>query len=299
MNILGLVFSLMLILSYGFYACWNKQLASNRLRTTYISHEKAHRKLLNRFESAVWDGIRNVKGGGSDPENQELQHEEESEKNPKQKPPPEPPLLNPECSRLNLWPLIQESREMHPYLYEAMAELIRTFYPSFLSEQRFEYHFLDDLLDSAKNALQSDVPFALEKITLNTYSLSYYRMLKGTKKWDLANHTGYPCLLDYVKADPQPNRICLSHAHSDVFAAFFGLKIAAPLYAEIHREGCPALTDELITTFCKREHLDPPNPQLFQLFDFNHSDDRERKKTLIAQEKGICLRKTLYIERHD
>ena len=58
MNILGLVFSLLLILSYGFYACWDKQWASSRLRTTYVGNEKITRQVLNHYQSEFYEGLR-------------------------------------------------------------------------------------------------------------------------------------------------------------------------------------------------------------------------------------------------
>jgi hypothetical protein len=57
MNVLGLVFSILLILSYGFYACWDKHTAASRLRNTYVAYQQVNRKILNSFESSVYENF--------------------------------------------------------------------------------------------------------------------------------------------------------------------------------------------------------------------------------------------------
>lgn len=295
MNVLGLVFSLMLILTYGFYACWDKHVASNRLRKTYVGFETAHRKLLNTYQSEIYGTLRSKKAI-PDPEEDEVSDRIEPEPKPL---PTAPPLkaseANAECAKLNLWPLIQEGRNAHPALYEAVARMIRTFYSSLSKEKRFEYKFLDDLLASAKVALQDEKAFALEKVALSDYPLLYYKMLKGTQEWDLIEHVGYPTLLDYLKVDPQSQTTCLSHAHPDLFIALFGKDIAQSLYADIHRKGGPPLTSELIIKACAENHQHLPDPQLLALFIFGHVDSQGKMKTLLAHEDQVYLRKTLFI----
>ena len=58
MNILGLIFSLLLILAFGFQVCWEKQVNSNRLHSTFISHEKANRTILNSYQSEIYEQLR-------------------------------------------------------------------------------------------------------------------------------------------------------------------------------------------------------------------------------------------------
>lgn len=295
MNILGLVFSVLLILSYGFYACWDKQLASSRLRTTYVSHEKVNRKILNSYQSKVYDHLGSQK---KTPEPHEEETDEEEVSQPAQ-PKSKKPDLNRECARLNLWPLIQEGREAHPTLYELAAKMIRTFYsPLQNQKKRFEYHFLDALLAAAKAALQQRTPFALEKVDLNDADLQriYYKMLKGTKQWDLSLGLGYPSLLDYVKAERSTEKICLFHAHPDLITALFNGKIAASLYAEIHQKEGPAVTKELVEKVCSEHHQISVDPELFKLLEFGKPFHEEHKKTFIAEEGEISLRKNLYLK---
>ncbi|HSX10107.1 MAG TPA: hypothetical protein VLF94_00100 [Chlamydiales bacterium] len=296
MNILGLVFSLLLILSYGFYACWDKQTASNRLRTTYVGHERANRKILNSYQSEVYKHLgRKAKPAteahaASLVEEEELPDEEQPQTQAKK---PDP---NHQCAKLNLWPLIQEGRECHPMLYELTANLIRTFYaPLSDGAKRFEYRLLDALLAAAK-AFPRETPFAFEKILLPHYPLTYYKMLKGTKEWDLSAHVGYPPLLDYIKADPSKDKICLFHAHPDALTVLFGPTVAASLYSTVHQQGGPALTRELVEKHCSDARLLNLDPDLLALFEYGHPDHPEHKKTLIAHDHHISLRKTVYLQ---
>lgn len=291
MNILGLVFSLLLIFSYGFYACWDKQTASHRLRTTYIAHEKANRQILNSYQSEIynhqWQGKATSKPG-----KKELS-DEDAQKSPSVAVKKLDP--NRECAKLNLWPLIQEGRENHPALYKLTARLIRTFYGSFEhSEKQFEYHFLDAILSSARTFPQN-CPFAFEKILLKDYQPIFYKMLKGTKEWDLDMHTGYPPLLDYIKATPVQDKICLFHAHPDLLIVLFGHKVAAKFYPVMHQKKGPALTREWVEKFCSGAHLGTEYLECIELLEFGHPRHRELKKSFVAVDTCVSLRKTVYL----
>lgn len=296
MNVLGLVFSILLILSYGFYACWDKQTASSRLRNTYTSYSQVNRKILNSFESQVYKGLEAVKATAKQEDHEEeFQPEEKAVENEKK------PGINRACSRINLWPLIQEGRENHPALYELAAKLIRTFYGSLhTGEKRFEYHFLDVLIASSKAALQEDHPFSLEKVALVKPDLQrvYYKMLRGTKHWDLIENIGYPPLQDYVKAESSEDKICVSHAHPDLLTVLFNSKIGWKLYNEIHQQSAPALTEQLIEKVCSEMHQISVDKDLLKLLELGYPDHKEHKKAFIAEdEKGnVSIRKNLYID---
>lgn len=291
MNVLGLVFSLLLILSYGFYACWDKQWTSSKLRKTYVGNEKVFRKVLNHYQSEVYGGLR---GKGERVEQKEEEISEEKEAKLKT------PDLNRECSRLNLWPLIQEGKDNHPLLYELVAKMIRTFYtPLHSKEKRFEYHFLDALLKAAR-ATQQPSPSALEKIDMDDPALQriYYKMLKGTKEWDLAKQIGYPSLLDYAKAEPTTAKLCIFHAHPDLITVIFNPEIAAHIYKEIHQEGGPLLTQELIERICSEHHLIAVDKDLLEFLELGRPHHEQHKKSLIASdnETQVCLRKSFHLK---
>lgn len=289
MNVLGLVFSLLLILSYGYYAVIDKYAAGIKLRNTYLSHYQANRKVLNQFESQFYNhSLHPMKNLPHKEKTEEEQYagEEINEKEPK---------LNRECARINLWPLIHEGREAHPLLYELAAKMIRTFYgPLNPGKKRFEYEFLDHLLASAKKSEQEG--FSLEKVALSDPEMQrvYYKMLKGTKKWDLREEIGYPPFTEYVKAEPSQEKICIFHAHPDLLTVVFNPKIAWKLHGELHKEGGPVLTWELIERVASETHtfsLDSKLQELLDLKDYlNHKD---QKKTFVADVGGVLLRKKL------
>lgn len=295
MNLLGLVFSLLLILSYGFFACWEKQISSTRLRGTYLGHQKANRKILNSYESELYETLRHKKK-----ESEPKTTASEKEKPPKEKKPPIP--LNGECAKLNLYPLIQKGKEENQFLYETAAKLLRFFYqPLYGSKPRFEYKFLDAILSSAQTALQNEPLFALEKLSFSDehFQLLYYKMLKGTKECDLSAHVGYPSLLDYIKIEPVEEKICLFHAHPDLLSVFFGAKAAPKLFEEIHKEKAPPLTFEAATQICCESHLIALDPDLNQLLLFGQSQHRQNlKKTLAEQdsETQVSLRKNVFLK---
>lgn len=298
MNILGLVFSLLLILSYAFYACSDKQKGSTRLRTTYIGHETVHRKILNSYQSEVYKNMGRSGQSSSIPipeleAEEELPDEAEEKATPAK---PKKPDLNHECAKLDLWPLAQEGRENHLALYELAAKLIRTFYaPLNVKEKNFEYHFLDALLTAIKTHPQG-APFAFEKLELPGYQPLYYKMLRGTKEWDLAAQIGYPPLLDYIKASSSKEKVCLFHAHPDVLTYLFGPKVAAALYPAIHQQGT-ALTKELVEKHFSDARLLSPDPELLSLLHFGHTDHPEFRKALTAQDNHVSLRQTVYLEK--
>lgn len=292
MNILGLVFSLLLILSYGFYACWEKQGGAARLRGTYLGHQNVNRKILNTYESEVYERLRHKKTE-SEPKQTV---EKESQTSSKTKVP-----LNCDCAKINLWPLIQKGREENQSLYEMTAKLLRTFYSNlYENKPRLEYRILDAILASAKSSMQKKTPFALEKLSFDEESLQmfYYKMLKGTKGCDLSANIGWPSLLDYIKVESGEEKICLFHAHPDLIAVFFGNRPAAKIYAEMHKEKAPSLTRETIEQICGESHLISLDPELFNLLEIGRTNHRlGAKRTLVENdpETHVSLRKNVYL----
>lgn len=295
-NVLGLVFSILLILSYGYYAIADKHAAGIKLRNTYFSHIEANRKVLNQFESQFYNySLKRAKPQTSAEEKQEKQDAGE-EVNQKE------PDFNHECARLNLWPLIQEGKLDHPVLYELAAKLIRTFYqPLFPKEKRFEYEFLDHLLSSAKKSNQNEKVFALEKVMLLDPEMQkiYYKMLKGTKRWNLDAAIGFPPLGEYVTAELSQGKICLFHAHPDLLTVIFNPKMAWKLYSEIHKQDGSLLTKELIEKIGSETHTFAIDPKLIDLLQLSgYLDHKDQKMTFAADVGGLHLRKKISLESY-
>lgn len=287
MNIMGLVFSILLILSFGYYTCFDKQISSFKLKNTYVSYAQVNRKILNSFQSNLYNKF----------EGKSTRVQKQEKKTQPPTPPKKKKVLNSECSKINLWPLIQEGREKHPLLYEKTAHLIRTFYPHLLGkETKLEYKFLDALLLEAKKAAKGAKDVALEKLSLPNMQMIHYKMLKGTKKWDLKTQQGYPPLSDYVKAYPTSEKICIFHANRDMLTILFNEKIADKLYEETHKKEGPPPTRELIKRLSFEAHYISVNDDLLNLLDFGRHKNTDGKKTFIADDgKGdVFLRKNIY-----
>lgn len=294
MNVMGLVFSILLIISYGFYACWDKHMASSRLRNTYAAHQQVSRKILNSYESKVYAGL-GGKGRAVRKERPIKEEVESDEPETEEQKTPEPNRI---CSRINLWPLINEGRSAHPSLYDVAVKLLETFYSSLSpNKKHFETQFLDLLLASAKESLQQEGPFSLEKVSFSDpeFQRIYYKMLKGTKQWDLRNGIGYPPLLEYVQAEPSTDKICLLHAHPDLLTILFNEKIAWRLHSEIHRKGGPPPTAQLIERISVESHQISIDPDLLALLDLTRSDHKGKKKTFIAEDRqgDVLIRKNI------
>lgn len=288
MNLLGLVFSILLILSFGYYSLAEKHLTGNKLRNSYISHSRVHRKICNQFTSELYNNLQGVKT-------------ERKKTNKKKNAGPKNIIVEPnrECAKLNLWPLIEEGRENHPKLYELAIKLIGTFYkPLGDGEKRFEHRFLDQFIQCAKSVKKEE--FSLETLSFSDPEMQklYYKMLKGTKKWDLNNHIGYPPLLDYVKANPSIEAICVFHSHPDMLQILFNPKIGQALYSSIHRkEGNSPLSQELIEHFASVTHSFRIDPELYPLLTLSgYLDHVEKRKIFVAAEGEVQIRKNLALK---
>lgn len=120
-------------------------------------------------------------------------------------------------------------------------------------------------------------------------------MLKGTKHWDLKQKIGYPPLLDYFKAIPSEEKICLFHAHPDMLSVLFNPRIAEKLYVEIHRKEGPPPTRELIERLSFETHSIGTDPDLLALLEYGRPHHIENKKAFVS-EGDLSLRKNLYMK---
>jgi hypothetical protein len=283
-NILGLVFSLLLILSYTFYSISDKQTTATRVRNVYIGSQKANRALLNKYQSLQYNAL-----------NTRATHKEEPTAAQEKAAKPKPPELNRECAKFNLWPLIQEGQKTHPQLYELTAKMLRTLYGHnlFKKEKRAEYAFLDALIAAGKNEGR------IEKIAMPTPELQrlYYKMLKGTKTYSLAG-SGIAPLTDFLKIETANTKICLCHAHPDLIAAVFSMEVANKLYSELHQKNPPPLSKEMIENVCLMSHYSLSDLMIFELLELGRPHHQELKKTLLAedQKSHISLRKNIYLK---
>ncbi len=297
MNILGFVFSILFLLTFGFYACIHRQTLTHKLQKTFDSQWILERKLQAAYESEVYKEIpamKNPKKKSSSPKTPKQIPKEKKEEIPK---------INPECARLNLWPLIEQAQkegkdeEINPELYEKTAQILRLFYQkpllsSLSQKERVEYLFLDEWIACMKAELLKErkKEFILEKIAFKDETLQtlYYHMLRGGKE-------SYPSLLDLVKVKETKENtepICLLHATPTMISVFFG-ETANAIYSEIHSKEL-AVTEERIGELCRLHHYPVQNKDVFKLVRLSklvHKGPSEITLLEEDEEMKISLRK--------
>ena len=288
MNAIGFVFFILSVLSLGMLTCLEKQISAAKLRSNYLGHLYANREILNQCESKLYQSLKTIPS---------LKKGSLAKQGLKQAP-LNLPLVNPECARLNLFPLLAESHlsteSRQSPLYHAIAKLLKTFYGTALfgNKTGAEYRFLDALL---KEIREANTP--LEKISLPDPSLqkTYYKMLKGTKYSGL-----YPSLLEFVKIDPDMSLVCMYHAHPDLFSALFDEKVKEPLYQAIHMQNTPMPSPEEIDRICLNVHV-LIDPTVFSLLNLSRQTHPKAAKTILVgadEDTGISLKKTIVLPKN-
>lgn len=290
MNILGLVFGILLVFSFGFYACFDKQLGAHRLRSKYLSHEKAMRKIYNSYQSSVYQ----ICPGKP----LEKKPSAKGERNPNANTEREKALIkhlpNRSCAKINLFSLADQPEEKD-VLFSLAQRLIQNLYsPLFSKEKDREKHFFPTLLKNIRLLSSEDSSFALEKLSFEdpAMQLIFYRMLKGTKKWDIAKKIGYPPLTEFFSAEKEEKKICLFHASYDFLHLLFGSKGARAFYEKVHHREGIALTKELVETIGKKSTLIPYREEFLALFEYGRNNHPEEKQLFVAEgDQGEVLLK--------
>lgn len=296
MNVMGLVFSIIMILSFGFYACLEKQSIIRRIDRTFIGQATVSRKIQTIFEKECFNKKRALKKPIKKPKTS-------PKANKTQKKTPKVLQINPECSRLNLWPLVMSGREENQLLYEQLAQLLRLFYKKplfalFPEQTKLEYRFLDTWIASIKASLleKPDQPVTLEKIALKDKSLQnlYYNMLRGAEE-------AFPTLLDFVKVEQvssKPEKLCLCHATPQLLSVFFG-EAAQAIFDEFHGDNL-LVTEEVIENIYRRHEYSIFDRKLFDLLAVT-SPKHELSPDMILVEKDtetkISIRKKVHIPK--
>jgi len=286
-NFLGLVFSLLLIFSFGTLVLLEAEWGDRRLHSTYLGYVSANRKLFAQYEQ---QNYRSISGTLA------LSSSTGKSKTPSSQPKIVSQVrINPECARLNLWPLLQEE---DPNLYAMTLQLLESCYSSFFSQEDLKKAplFLKAFVKELKRA-HAQGAVCLEKLNLGlSFHKMYYAMLKGTKEWDPYLKVGYPSLLDLVKVEENPSKLCLAHAHSGVCMALFGPKVGALFYEKVHQEPTAVRSLEWMEQIYLSAHQLMGNEKMFELLELNNTIHRKNKKiTLVADDPDlhVSLRKTL------
>ncbi len=288
MNVVGFVFGWLMIFACVFSLSIHKTSLAKSADRSEKSNLAASRKILNSYESLLY---RREKG-------KPIKNSREPKTmcaaaSKKTRAP-----LNPPCARLNIWPLVQDGKEMHPALYDLAAKLLRFFYADpLLNEARLEYRLLDAMLDSARLAQKQRpaMQIPLEKLPLSTASFQnlYYQMLKGTKQ----DSRGFPSLLDYLSCECRQSKICLKHASFPMISCLFGPSTACPIYRAIH-EDKTHLSEEFLQNICTSSGAPGIERNILEFLELNQlAHPPSQQKTIEETSKGISLKKRVFLSR--
>lgn len=296
MNAIGFVFCILTILSFGAIVSLEKQVSAHRLRSSYLGHIAANREILDQTTSKFYASLKRASNAD------EKEKKEKAASQNKELPPPPP--INPNCARLNLFSLVDRDIHEDPFLYETAASLLRIFYGDTLfgKKARAEYKFLDAFLKEVRFQIVHQEFTVLEKVSFKDpqFRMIYYKMLKGTKTSDVLKGIGYPSLLDYIKIEPAPSKLCLYHAHPNLLSIFFTTKGAAKLYQAMHTPKAPPITQESIERICHEIHAPLLDPAAFDLFDIAQNRHQGSfKSTFIGvdPDSHISLRKVVSLPK--
>lgn len=287
MNVLSLVFSILFILAFGFYACLEKESATRGVHKTFLSQSSLRRKLSSDYENEAYKAIRAIKN----PSSSKKPASETAKQTPKRK--KSPLKINLECAKLNMWPLLKQEKEDHPELYQILSQLLEHFYQKplfsfFPDRKELSRNFLDAWLKELRKTLNENPEEAIvfEKIAFEEKELQilYYNMLRGSKG-------KYPPLLDFVKAAPSANKkekICLLHATPLMLSVFFQ-EAAEAVYEEMHSETL-AVSEERVEEICRNFHCPIDPKAIFPLVNFSRfSHPPIDEITLLAEDAEISL----------
>lgn len=295
MNILSLVFSILLILSFGFYACFEKGRATRDIQKAFTSQASVKRALFRTYANEMYKGVPGIKRLSSDASSKPSSPQGKTLGQKKDK---KPFKISLECSKINLYPLVEKGKEQDPVLHQTVIHFLRLFYEKplfgyFSKKENFAEEFLDEWLKSLQKVfLKQPKSVNLEQIVFKDPTLQtlYYNMLRGAKN-------KYPSLLDFVKVQPKTKKeekLCLKHASPDLLSIFFG-GAANELFQEIHSD-INALPLARIEELCRahRHPLSQESLTLLNLILASHPLSPELTLLEEESEGAISLRKKTY-----
>ncbi|MBI5272369.1 MAG: hypothetical protein HY861_00100 [Chlamydiia bacterium] len=289
MNALGFVFSLLTILAFGAFASLSKQVGAQRLRASYLGHLQANQRILEQCESAFYNSLPHIPRPTEHPYSHPLDAVYADSV-------PPPPLVNPNCARIDLSLLLMEEVHTPHVLYDAVLKILKNFYGGMKAVD--ERQFLDILLATIRRSLVEEEFVSLEKLSFPDPDLQfiYYKMLKGTKKSDSSRGVGYPSFLDYFKIESGHSKVCLLHAHPTLLSALLTPEAAERLYQEIHTTKTQTVTQEVMRQICQETQSPPLPAELFSYLELSRSPHkREINTTFLGEDLDtqVLLRKTI------
>ena len=208
MNILSFVSAMILLLSLAIFASFEQ---SRVARINLISQQgycDASRNVSNLYEAFLFKSL----GGKSTVQRKSgLGGVKKGEE-------PKAPKINQACARLNIWPLLHTKKGGEKLLHDGLISLLHNLYD--FDSPRSAERFLEEWVEGLKRSLEV-YPYAipLEKVAFQSQARRelYYKMLTGN---------GCPSLLELVKAESSPSKVCPAHAAATLLVGIMGVQKA-------------------------------------------------------------------------
>ena len=220
MNVLGFIFSLLLLFGFSFYAFWEKTLYSQKLCSSFVSRHIATREMHNNYEKILYKAVQKknktpkTSTTSEDPKKRRFLKSEEV----------------PSCIKFNISIFLKEDQIDSNPLFSAFFQ---SSYDSLLSASDVNCNsFYQRFLNLAKKLYEKDPEnFHFGKIDFKEKKLQrlYYSLLKGSPHYFIEKK-GHPPLFNYLKIEPTESKICLSCATFDQLKAFFSESVAVRLW---------------------------------------------------------------------
>lgn len=219
MNILPLIFVFLTILSLTSYSFINQRSATTTEKRSYVGYMNAERLSRNSLESKKFQKI-----GSAGKSSQEKSLDPKAVYvSPRIKNPPS------EASRLSISLLFTPKPPQ--LLYETSAKLIRILYQdkTFFKEAKIndlEYRILDLMIEKAGK----EEPDSFTELFPQDpfFQEIFYKMLKGTNRYQLDKNQGYPPLEDYLTLDRNNRKspVLFAYASLPLLQSLFNEKFA-------------------------------------------------------------------------
>lgn len=294
MNILTVVSTLLLIFSITAGTIFEKTIQSEKIETSYITHMSGNRKLLNQIEVKKFQKIEPLE------KKEKKQTAEKTSAKQKKRPP-----LS--CGKINIYPLLIEGKENHPFLYKTLGKLIYNqychahfFYIN--KEKALEYQYIDALIKAAKLQQKQLGTIHIEKLDLMSVKLQtmHYFVLKGTQNFRMQKN-GFPSLFEFISCNQtnKKHKICLYHAQKEILESLFNKEVSKSLTKHFdNAEASPLSKEALESILQNARYPDGISNELLDMLELQHSSKKSEEKiesfySFLDETKHILIQKRL------
>ena len=294
MNILPLVLSFLLVLSFSSFSLLKERMATQYETKSFLGHMATIREARNASEEDLFRGWnRAITSENKEPaasatllRKSKRSSEEITRYDAVRK-------LRRSCSysQLNLAPLKESTEEK---LQKIATELLDTLYGHAVFYQEAQEKtpkLSSELLSFILKTTKDDFTSLLEESS--PYHKTLYKMLKGTNAYDTKEKKGYPPLEDFFTMDQEEKSLFRFHfASRPLLEVIFDKEITEQIFAkekEKWLEHTPYLTEEELNTLILQTHT-PNNPLTILSPHINYTTQAPKKTFLPIIDKTTKIR---------